>query len=223
MPSPNSAQGCDRVGAVLRRMLCPYNIPLLLTVCCRKAHPFLTHGRRKPFERCNRPNKPWFLVWGKINCLLGIVVPGNTNLQPSWEGGPGKLAACSRFHSPSARENVLKLREIFTGNSAWKWASSSRKTWTRLGELDTKKETLSAVMRIGKWWYFLESLVIGELALGLHGRFEGCLRREPWLAREPGPAEPLWLNRHENILPELKKTGLQKRDGKFGPQSAPAW
>lgn len=55
------------------------------------------------------------------------------------------------------------------------------------------------------------------------GGFEGCLRREHWLAREPGTAEPLWLNRHKNILPELKKIGLQNGAGKFGPQSAPAW
>lgn len=39
-------------------------------------------------------------------------------------------------------------------------------------------------MRIGKGWYFLESLVIGKLALGFHGRFEDCLRREHWLGRE---------------------------------------
>lgn len=73
------------------------------------------------------------------------------------------------------------------------------------------------MIRIGKGWYSLESLVIGKLALGFHGRFEGCLRREHWLAREPGTVEPLWFNRHENILPELKKAGLQIGDGNLEP------
>lgn len=69
----------------------------------------------------------------------------------------------------------------------------------------------------------MESPVVGKPALGFHGRFEGFLKTEHWLAREPGTDEPLWLTRHENILPELKKAGLQNGGGKFGLQSAPAW
>lgn len=69
----------------------------------------------------------------------------------------------------------------------------------------------------------MESLVVGKPALGVHGRVEGCLRTEHWLAREPGTDEPLQLTRHENVLPELKKASLKNGDGKSGLQSAPAW
>lgn len=73
-----------------------------------------------------------------------------------------------------------------------------------------KEENLSALTRVGKEWCFLNFAVKGKLALRFTGRYEGCLRRKHWLARDAGTANPSWLKGGENILAELKKGALQK-------------
>lgn len=64
----------------------------------------------------------------------------------------------------------------------------------------------------------MDSAVEGKPALGFARRYKGCLRRERWLARDPGTAKPSWLKGDETILAELKRVALQKGEGGFGPQ-----